>query len=345
MKILPKTITFCSTNQNINNNTVNIYLESSNSKKVLLTGVPIKEADYSVLETLYNKKAIASELLYFAENYKITNKINKNDLEEDIKELLHTNTKVVNEKAPLLVKIENYPLYESDNYILRGNGDNKIEEYFDDTIIESDSDKFSSSVNIEDINLKFMKDYHNHGKYEIDINGYVRCPKCDAIFDEEDNKDVEKELTTHVGVAHYNKPVYNDDGTETTLDDVSYLICPNCGYKSEESDFYDATVSDIYEAPNAEELVPGITKWYDTLEEDGTEVSDIPPKIDYDSMNQKRKINPNYENIKINDLDENEYTDTKGFIRDVDGFYKRGNFVLVQEFNKLRAISINKLYE
>lgn len=148
MKIIPRRILKILPISTAPNNHYGIYIESGNSdKNIILTGTMKENAEPSILKDLIDKYAYASTLLYFVENFNIDNDINKNDLLEDINVLLHSRCRVVNEKAPLLTKIGDYPIYEASNYILGGDGVKKIKESFN----------LKEDVDINDITPEFLK--------------------------------------------------------------------------------------------------------------------------------------------------------------------------------------------
>ncbi|MBQ2639146.1 MAG: hypothetical protein IJF92_00050 [Bacilli bacterium] len=318
MKIIPRRILKILPISTAPNNHYGIYIESGNSdKNIILTGTMKENAEPSILKDLIDKYAYASTLLYFVENFNIDNDINKNDLLEDINVLLHSRCRVVNEKAPLLTKIGDYPIYEASNYILRGDGVKKIKESFN----------LKEDVDINDITPEFLKTR----EYDDVIKGFITCPKCKNVFEEdaliEDYNDYPDD---------YNGPIDNDP--------ISFK-CPYCGYETRnEENFSDAWIDDLEDAPNKSEYISS------DLQE-GTQAFDIAAKVDYSFQSAPTPANPSskrkYEAIEIKELDESTYLNLTGFIKDVDGFYKRGNYVLVKESatNKLTVIHKSKLKE
>lgn len=326
MKILPKRIDECSiVDVNyLNSKDKNLYglYIASKYKNSLILGKPKMNENVSILSDLLNKNAYATGLLYFVENFDLSNDINKNDLLKDINVLLHSRCEVVNEKAPLLTKIGNYPIYEGENYILRGEGENKIKETFD----------LKEDLNMDDITLDFLK---NTDKDER-IRDYVVCPKCKNVFEDDD--------------IVINYPNIPDDYNGPVDDKPDGYSCPLCGYyTTDEENFTNAYIEDLADAPNVDEYVSGYSDYLKSLEEDGTQAADIASKVDYSFQSAPTPAEPKkkYKPVEINELDENTYINLTGFIKDVDGYYKRGNYVLVKESdtNKLRVINKNKLNE
>ena len=324
MKILPKKIVECSIVDVDNSQGIyGIYLKSTN-KSNIISGKARKLESLDILKDLISKNAYATSLLYFVENFDIDKSIDKNNLLEDINVLLHSRCKVVNEKAPLLTKIDDYPIYEGSNYILRGEGNNKIKESFD----------LKEDVDIDKITLDYIKNL----KYDDVIKDFVVCPKCKNVFEED------------ALMPDYND--YPDDYDGPIDNDPISVTCPYCNYFSkDEEDFRDAWIEDLEDAPNADEYVPGLRQYIDTLEEDGTQAADIASKVDYSFQSAPTPANPSkkkkYESVEIKELDENTYLNLTGFIKDVDGFYKRGNYILVKESatNELKVIHKSKLNE
>lgn len=326
MKILPKRIDECSiVDVNyLNSEDKNLYglYIASKYKNSLILGKPKMNENVSILSDLLNKNAYATGLLYFVENFDLSNDINKNDLLKDINVLLHSRCEVVNEKAPLLTKIGNYPIYEGENYILRGEGENKIKETFD----------LKEDLNMDDITLDFLK---NTDKDER-IRDYVVCPKCKNVFEDDD--------------IVINYPNIPDDYNGPVDDKPDGYSCPLCGYyTTDEENFTNAYIEDLTDAPNVDEYVSGYSDYLKSLEEDGTQAADIASKVDYSFQSAPTPAEPKkkYKPVEINELDENTYINLTGFIKDVDGYYKRGNYVLVKESdtNKLKVINKNKLNE
>ena len=391
MKILPKRIDECSIFDvnYLNSEDKNLYglYIASKYKNSLILGKPKMNENVSILSDLLNKNAYATGLLYFVENFDLSNDINKNDLLKDINVLLHSRCEVVNEKAPLLTKIGNYPIYEGENYILRGEGENKIKETFD----------LKEDLNMDDITLDFLK---NTDKDER-IRDYVVCPKCKNVFEDDD--------------IVINYPNIPDDYNGPVDDKPDGYSCPLCGYyTTDEENFTNAYIEDLADAPNVDEYVPGYSDYLKSLDEDdkplentseeykrldkeldkliasnatdaelndfledasyndnitnkeytalvykaqdtrridedGTQAADIASKVDYSFQSAPTPAEPKkkYKPVEINELDENTYINLTGFIKDVDGYYKRGNYVLVKESdtNKLKVINKNKLNE
>ncbi len=315
MKVIPRKITGAHFIETQPNNQYGIYIESANSvNNRMLLGRAKENAEPEILKDLVEKYAYASALLYFVENFEIKN-LNEKDLLEDINTLLHRRCKVVNEKAPLLTKIGSYPIYEGTDYILRGEGANKLRESFN----------LKEDINIDDIDLDYIK---NH-KYDEVIKDHLVCPKCKNVFDD---------MSLIVD--------YDEEGN--TIDNT----CPYCNFSSKNEDtFSDAWVQDLEDAPNADEMVPGIRQYIDSLEEEaeaGTQAADIASKVDYTFQSEPTGAKMlKYEAVEIKELDESTHLNLNGFIKDVDGLYKRGNYILVKESatGKLKVIHKSKLNE
>lgn len=312
MKIIPRKISKMSAISTQPNNEYGVYIESNN-KNLLLTGSLKENAEPLILKDLVDKHAYASALLYFVENFTLSKDINKKDLLEDINVLLHTRCKVVNEKAPLLTKIGDYPIYEAENYILRGEGENKLKESFN----------LKEDIDINDITLDYLK----NRKYDDIIKDFVVCPKCKNVYEEE-----------AIGKDYRDYPDdYNGDIDNSPIG----FECPYCGfYTRNEENFSDAWVDDLEDAPNISEYISN------DLKEDGTQAADIASKVDYSFQSAPTPANPSrkrkYEAIEIKELDESTHLNLTGFIKDVDGLYKRGNYVLVKESATGELVVIHK---
>lgn len=307
MNILPANIRLCSIINDSNSKVFGVYLES-NTSHCLIQGTPKKECDISILKDLYNKSAYASTMLYFVENFDLLDKeIDKNKLYEDINSLLHKRCRVIEEQAPLLTKIGNYPIYEGENYILRGEGKKKILECFDTSKL-----KEAAMDNKEDLAwdlVNFMKDFDTYSFVD------------DYDSDEDAVEQIKSDLSTKFGI----------ESIKTMLNSIK-----------EDAD------EESYDLEALESLLARLDT-FSLEEEAGTQASDIASKVDYSfqsaptTAKKRRKYLP----VEIKELDESTYLNLTGFIKDVDGLYKRGNYVVVKETatDKIKVIHKNKLYE
>ena len=189
-------------------------------------------------------------------------------------------------------------------YILRGNGKKKIRESFNER----------GEIELEDITLDYLK----NRKYDAEIIGMSKCPKCNYIFD-------------------------NDINT-FDRDDGEYMECPNCSHIRKKDDFPWAWVDDLYDAPNANDLVPGIKELDEDVEGgEGTQTTDIAPKLDQDLGLTDAKPKKKYYDILLSDMNESLNILNKGFLKNEKGQYQRGNYILVKEGDKYLAIHKDKL--
>lgn len=279
MKILPK----------INNivlkelkNKINICINESTKISYALT----ESSDNDILRDLIDHKAYATMFLFLNENYKLKldkstfiNEANVRDFYQDCQNLLQENVKVVTEKGPLLTSIKGYPIYETENGILRGEGKNKIFESFDD--------QYESKLD------KDMDDY------------YRRMNKKFKTFCK-------------------NMELNPDD-----LDSVLWTLDNLEGQYGDDEGEYQELREFIYN-----ELMES-----NNLNEDGTQCSDIAPKVDQDLGINKPKV----VTTKINGLKEN--VSLRGFLRNNKGQYERGNYILCLENNNYIAIHKSRLNE
>lgn len=309
----------------LNENSIVAYKNGNNSNNEIL------------LDLLENK-AYATALLYLNENYELevgkfkdifkNNKITVNQYFKECEKLLNKNIKIVEESGIPLTNIKGYKIFETDRGILRGNGNKKIFE------------SFSDSIDLNDITLEYLRTR----EFDSVIDGMSKCPECKYIFDTDENT-VERDVDGVEPYSTFDEP-YNERRVTYT---VEYTTCPNCHYEAETDDFPSAWVDDIQDAPNAEELVPGISNLSETqdtatIEEDGTQCSDIAPKVDQDLG--LTKTNKKYSDLLISDLDTNANNlINKGFLKNSKGQYQRGNYILVKEGNTYLAINKNKLKE
>lgn len=274
---------------NLIDNSIELIINESNNIKYNLT----KSSNNEILADLIDHKAYATTFLFLNENYQLD--INKNsfinesnviDFYKDCEELLNENVKVVTEKGPLLVSIKGYPIYEVENGILRGSGENKIFESFEEPNKLKDLCDFLQSNNI------------TNPEDEVDkIESYL-----------EDNH---LSMATVVPNKIFKVAEFNsDDNAGGYIGEIS--VSTNGTWRYHEDDI---------------------------LEEEGTQVSDIAPKVDQSLGINKPKI----VSTKINGLKENLVL--RGFLRNELGQYERGNYILCLENNKYIAINKDKLKE
>jgi len=290
------------------------------------------EEKIDIVHDLVESKAYATMFLYLNENFNLIVE-NEKDAKlffEGWETLLYTNIRIVEEIGKPLTEISGYPIFESDRGILRGAGKKKILESFEE----------KGEIELENIDLEYLK----NRKYDATIIGMSKCPSCGNIFDREANT-FDEEVEDSIPYATLDNP-YNE--RKVTYTDTK-VKCPYCGDTDNEEDFPFAWVDDLYDAPNAEELVPGINSSDLEEAEEGTQCSDIAPKMDQDLG--ITKANPDEEKRHFDILlgDYNNSLDEsvcfKGFLKNAEGQYQRGNYILVKENEKYIAIHKDKLKE
>jgi hypothetical protein len=80
-------------------------------------------------------------------------------------------------------------------------------------------------------------------------------------------------------------------------------------------------------------------------ESEGTQCSDIAPKVDQD-LNKPTTSKKKYYDILLSDVNENVFNFiNKGFTKNTKGQYQRGNYILIKEGQKYIAIHKDKLKE
>lgn len=333
MKVLPKiTKMNCSRLAQLTENYT--IVNFNNSSDIALAYQESENFSFDILTDLLECNAYATALLYLNENCILSDKYgnllkesNIEDFYNDCEELLTKNIKIVEEAGIPLTEISGYKIFEGEGYILRGNGKKKIRESFNER----------GEIDLADITLDYLK----NRKYDAQIIGMAQCPRCGNIFDREENT-YEEEKTDVEPYSTIDEP-YNEK-TITYTDKM--IKCPYCGYSDNEEDYAWAWVDDLYDAPNAEELVPGIHGLNEDAE--GTQCADIAPKLDQKSgvTDAKPKKEKKYYDILLSGLDEHEDLKiNKGFIKNLDGYYQRGNYILVKEGDKYLAVHKDKLKE
>ena len=175
---------------NINENNIELNINESNKIKYNLT----KSSNNEVLSDLIEHKAFATTFLFLNENYELEieknsfiNESNVIDFYKDCEELLNENVKVVTEKGPLLVSIKGYPIYENEKGILRGVGEKKILESFEEDVSEESEELNEEGTQCSDIAPKVDQDFGkkrnivtakiNGLKEEVSLRGFLRNDK------------------------------------------------------------------------------------------------------------------------------------------------------------------------
>lgn len=297
MKLIPNNILTMDTKKFVyqEKTILNINCESKRCKSDFL--FECKDTfDTDVYSTLIEKRAFASAFLYLLENANFITENNEdlNNLKEDVNSLLHTNTEILKEQAPLLTTIGEYPLFESDNYILRGDGDIKIKEYFAEDV-ELDQD-------LKDAIRKHVDDSYNgtlkHYGFGL-RQPFISDSWLDSIY-----KSVRKD----------------------SIMVPSHLKEPMRKYYNEVNDEYSRKQEELTEEGEA---------CCDSGE--GTQTSDIAPKTGYGDLTKPK----NY-SILLSGIDDLDLTN-KGFLKNKDGQYQRGNYVLIKEGCNFKVVNKNKL--
>ena len=133
----------------------------------------------------------------------------------------------------------------------------------------------------------------------------VQCPKCHYIID--------GDFVEEWGLSddEYEEMDY-DDFDDLTDDGVNKITCPNCKHTDYANKFKTVWTDDIIDAPNCEEIVPGIKKAYDELDENykkGESIMENDAKLSL----QEATIKALYDGLKDND----EIADVEGLVDDV----------------------------
>lgn len=320
---------------NLIDNSIELIINESNNIKYNLT----ESSNNEILADLIDHKAYATTFLFLNENYQLD--INKNsfinesnviDFYKDCEELLNENVKVVTEKGPLLVSIKGYPIYEVENGILRGSGENKILESFKESNKLKDLCDFLQSNNItnpeDEIDKieSYLEDNHL-GMATVVPNKIFKV----AEFNSNDNAGGyigEISISTN-GTWRYHESDFLEESKDLTKEELQVI---SKWMKSKGNMSYEEFCKELELAKKGESDKIKIN-------EEGTQVSDIAPKVDQSLGINKPKI----VSTKINGLKENLVL--RGFLRNELGQYERGNYILCLENDKYIAINKDKLKE
>lgn len=356
MNILPKisSVDVFTIKENDNN-----YTYINLNKSDWITFKNTDKSDNNILQDLVENKAFATMLLYLNENYilqiGITNDIFKksngsiNDYLKECEDLLYKNTKIVEEVGIPLCNINGYKIFEGAGYILRGNGKKKIKESFKEGVNweEETLDLFPA------IKAEVIKMINNNtNKWDIFdfIDGQVRAY---SISKEEGNElknlinDDLQEDTETFSENGLSEKILNiikrhwkmGDAKINAINSIYYLI-----HKGWEDELIFS--QDEKDLKKAEELYDKYLNIYlDNLKEaEGTQTTDIAPKTDQD-MNKRTTNKKKYYDILLSDFSESDNMNiiNKGFLKNSEGQYQRGNYILVKEGETYLAIHKNKL--
>ena len=176
-------------------------------------------------------------------------------------------------------------------------------------------------------------DYLNNAEVDEVIKDFVVCPHCKNVYEE--------------NAIKIDYPDIPDDYNGLVDDEPIGYECPYCGFHStHEESFSDAWLDDLKDAPNIGEYLD-----VPINEDAGTQASDIAAKVDYTFQSAPTPANPGkkkkFEAVEIKELDESTHLNLTGFIKDIDGLYKRGDYVIVKESatGKITAIHKSRLNE
>lgn len=302
------------------------------------------KSDLEVLSDLLEHYAYASALLFLNENYelevgKFEDSFKESDnIEEDISnylkecnELLYKNVKIVEAQGPLLTSINGYPIYESENSILRGAGKKKIQESFNDE--DQELDLFPA---IKNKVLKMIEDKAKKDDIYDLIDGQVSVYSIDKEEAAELKSLVNSliEENSNTLYACYEEPFNGEKKTKEQWEEV-----------------YNSDIIDKNTWPDFEDWWDDMINHSELLvkEAEGTQCSDIAGKTDQEvginipntTATKKKK----HTDILLSDLEEGLPFINKGFLKNSEGQYQRGNYILVKEGDKYLAINKNKLKE
>ncbi len=237
-------------------------------------------SDNNILDDLLECRAYATSLLYLNENYILETGKFKDIFEEsgitvedyysECNDLLNENIEIVEEAGIPLTEINGYKIFEGAGYILRGNGNKKIKESFDEE------------------------------------NAYYIA--------------LDKELDDLI----------SKDATDKELDDFLEKASLEDNISNEQ---YTKLVNKAQDTRRIE------------IKEDGTQTSDIAPKVDQDMNKDVTTSKKKHYDILLSGLDEGLNILNKGFLKNSKGQYQRGNYILVKEGDKYLAIHKDKLKE
>lgn len=293
MKILPKINNIVL--ENLKNKDIRLCINES----LNINYAPSKNADSDIVKDLLEHKAYATMFLYLNENYTLNiekdsfiNESNIKDFYEDCNNLLQRHIKIVESQGPLMTKINNYPIYEVENGVLRGEGKMKVFESFN----ASEGEDLAWDL------VDFMRDFDT---YEFN-----------------DNYSSDEEAANQY---------MEDFKSKTSINDVITFL-NSIKEDSDKNSYSEEALESLL--ARLEVLKNSIVEESEELKEEGTQVSDIAPKIDYNDKVVKAPIAGLKESVIL-----------RGFLKNEKGQYQRGNYILCKENDKFVAIHKDKLEE
>ena len=318
MKVLPKELQL---QVKLNENYITLVINNNYKLKYYNT----KNSNNDILQDLLECNAYATTLLYLNENYKLevdknNYLINKSNIEafyEDCEELLNKNITIVEEVGIPLCDINGYKIFEGAGYILRGNGKKKIKESFINEIIgykeltksqfKKLAKKYGDRVNDYDIKMQNNKFYISN----LDYN---------ALVDEEPLTE-DGDLDLFPAIKEKVLKLKADGTSKADIED--FILGQVRAYSIDKE-----------EANQLKQLL--------TEDGEGTQTTDIAPKVDQD-MNRRTTNKKKHYDILLSGLDEGLPIINKGFLKNSDGQYQRGNYILVKEGEQYLAVHKDKL--
>lgn len=238
---------------------------------------------------------------------------------------------------------ENYTLNLKESSLL---SEQKIQDFYEDC-----NSLLNRNIKIVESQGPLLTSINGYPIYEIE-NGVLRGKGKKKIFEsfaqseQEDLAwdliDFMRDFDTYDFDDNYNSKedaldyVLSELSTKSGIDSIKQVLDSIKDETEDESDIesVDSLISRLNSLQEKiDESKKEIDESNEDLQEEGTQCSDIAPKTDY--------IKPVV--TKINGLKEN--VTLRGFLRNAQGQYIRGNYILCQENNKFIVINKNRLQE
>lgn len=287
----------------------------SNLKTLKYDTINLKEGQYNIIKLNgQDNKAIS---------YKVTNESDNNIL-NDLLECKAFATAL---------------LYLNENYILEIG---KFKDIFESGITVEDY--YSECNDLLNENIEIVEEA---GIPLVEIHGYKIFEGAGYILRGNGKKKIKESFSEEdLGDNVHNLPYYEFRALRYA---EKYGIID---YKIEDNKmiFYEFHKDSVYDKkPTKYKYVVNL----DTMEgengvpvnEDGTQASDIAPKVDQDMNKNTTTSKKKHYDILLSGLDEGLDILNKGFLKNSKGQYQRGNYILVKEGDKYLAIHKDKLKE
>ena len=310
----------------------------------------ISEDTKEILESLISKGAYGSALLTLNMFYNVKS-INESDYTQEeyekylgecnkLMEVCVSETEAHNFRP--LVNLNGLEIMENENYIARGKGNKLlIEDFRNQKILKEEASpwmKYQTQVEQMFENAKSELDENMF----LDFCNMVGTMAKDYEFgyneDDEDDEDMYESVDErHTGNSKADEVVFDFSQTERDTETFTKALneISRMEYDNEiDKDKYNECIKKI------QDLFTHKDKSIDDLKEcEGTQCSDIAEKKDQEVGSLQKPKKPKKHFVEMFKVPRNH--GFKGFRLNENGYYTRGNYILINENNSIKAVRAN----